>query len=77
MSRSISPSRRQFSLRSLFIGLTWLALLLAVCVQYQRAVAKQREFMEVLIGAPRTKTAVGGDAPAGWQARPTGAKPAE
>jgi hypothetical protein len=41
----------QFSLRSLLAGMMWLALLLAICVQYQQAANKQRETLEALQAA--------------------------
>jgi hypothetical protein len=48
MTLAAKPLRAQFTLRSLLIALFWVALLLAICVQYQRAAARQREIIEHL-----------------------------
>jgi hypothetical protein len=42
---------RQFTLRSLLKGMAWLALLLAICVGYQRATDKQRASSDLLRAA--------------------------
>jgi hypothetical protein len=41
----------QFTLRSMLAGLMWFALVLAICVQYQQAAAKQRASIETLKAA--------------------------
>ncbi len=48
MSTVATPLRGQFSLRSLLGAVVWLALLLAICVQYHRASALQREMIDRL-----------------------------
>lgn len=40
--------RRQFSLRSLLVGMTWLALVIAICVGQQQACTRQRAVIEHL-----------------------------
>lgn len=44
-------SRPQFSLRALLAGMTWLALVIAVCVGQQRAASRQRDVIERLKAA--------------------------
>ena len=43
--------RPQFSLRSLLAGLTWFALILAICVEHQHAAARQRQAIDSLRAA--------------------------
>lgn len=51
--------RYQYSLRSALAALVWLGLVIAVCVQHQRASARQREVMEHLmsVGFPPLRRA--------------------
>jgi len=49
MARPDSTGRHQFRLRSVLAATTWLALVLAVCVQHQRASTRQREVREQLM----------------------------
>jgi hypothetical protein len=51
MTTRVESFSAQFSLRSLLAGMMWLALLLAICVQYQQAANKQREAIEALRAA--------------------------
>ena len=43
--------RPQFSLRKLLAGVTWLALLIAICVGQQQAASRQRAVIEKLKAA--------------------------
>ena len=38
----------QFSLRSLLAGLTWFAMILAICVQYQHTATRQRQALDAM-----------------------------
>jgi hypothetical protein len=49
MTRPATTGRHQFQLRSVLAAITWLALVLAVCVQHQRTSARQREVREHLM----------------------------
>jgi len=48
-----SPSKPpvQFGLKSLLMGFMWLAFILGICVQYQRATMKQRAIRDELNAA--------------------------
>lgn len=49
MTRPETTGRHQFQLRSVLAAITWLALILAVCVQHQRTSTQQREAREHLM----------------------------
>jgi hypothetical protein len=49
MTRDANIGPFQFRLRSVLAAITWLALVLAVCVQHQRTSTRQREIKEQLI----------------------------
>ncbi len=49
MTRTATTGRYQFKLRSVLAATTWLALVLAVCVQHQRTSTRQRELKEQLM----------------------------
>ena len=51
MPADMNKPYAQFSLRSLLMGFIWLAFLLAICVQHQRATVRQRETIERLKAA--------------------------
>lgn len=51
MRSTPTKSRTQFSLRSLLGGLTWFALILAICVNHQHAAAKYRQTLNTLKAA--------------------------
>jgi hypothetical protein len=58
---TIPKNRRgQFSLRSLLMGLTWLALILAICVYHQKAAKQYREALESEMQGLVRKTHAGG-----------------
>ena len=59
------PRRGQFSLRSLLAGLTWVALILAICLNYQHAATRQRQKLESLKSAGLLERAR-----LGWQPMP-------
>jgi hypothetical protein len=59
-------SRRQFRLRSVLLSMVWLAMILAICVHYQRAAARQRQAIESLgLGGAHRPPRIG------WQGPPT------
>ena len=64
--------RGQFSLRSLLAGLTWVALILAVCLNYQHAATRQRQQLESLKSAGLLD-----GARIGWQPMPPATATAE
>ncbi len=64
--------RGQFSLRSLLAGLTWVALILAVCLNYQHAATRQRQKLHSLKSAGLLE-----GARIGWQPMPPAAPTAE
>jgi hypothetical protein len=51
MAHPQKPGRPQFSLRSLLGSMTWLALVIAICVSQQQAASRQRVVIERLKAA--------------------------
>jgi len=51
MSQTANHPPLQFRLKSLLMGVVWLAFLLGICVQYQRASMKQRQAVDRLKAA--------------------------
>ncbi len=58
----------QFSLRSLFAGLIWLSLILAVCIHYQKAATRYRKAEAEMRAAQAARTRAA--AVRKWEARP-------
>jgi hypothetical protein len=51
MVSAAKRQRSQFSLRSLLAGITWTALVVAICVSQQQAATRQRQVIEQLKAA--------------------------